>query len=102
MTKIITRNGNRSHATRFQGKCACLLSRQTYTCGYLLSRQVELLLHHWCYATLLEDLGYDRELNENKSFESLQAQHSKHIFSFKKTPLIQIYIYIVSASAKIN
>ena len=45
--KIITANRNRSHATCFQGRCTCLLSRQVGSnpC-HLLSRQVPRPLHH--------------------------------------------------------
>ena len=80
--KIIAQNGSRSHATRFQGKCACLLSRQTWlNLWLLLLRQVGCPLHHWCYAVLVEDLEYDRGLDESESSGSLQE---KQIFSFKK------------------
>lgn len=41
---------------------ACFRGKRDRTGGYLLSRQVGCPLHHWCYATLLQGLGYGQEI----------------------------------------
>ena len=65
--KNITAKGNRSHATCFQGRCTCLLSRQVVpSLSHLLSRQVSYPLHHWCYTIVVEGLGYEWEVGRER------------------------------------
>ena len=53
---------------------ACFWGKHDRTHGHLLSRQGGRPLHHWCYAVLVEDLEYDRELDKNEL--SLQEKHT--------------------------
>ena len=74
--KIITTNGNRSHAACFRGKSAYSLLRQVGSNPrHLLLRQVLCPLYQWYYTTVVECLNVNGKFDESKSFVYFQVQH---------------------------